>query len=183
MSEFLSAGYKTLRKWITIYETTGSCKLIKSDLVGRKRLFDNKDAILDYLKLHPDSDGKELRNALAPHVTQSCFYNTLNQLDITYKKEVKYKKRCVQKRNEYASVIKELDINNLVYIDKTGVDNNMSKLRGWSGRGCKSFTEALGFRNKRITLIAGYCYGTKELVASMEYDGYTNSDVFLTWVE
>ncbi len=65
---------------------TGSCKLIKFDTVSRKRLFNDKDAILDYLKLHPDADGKELRNALAPYVTQSCFYNTLNRLDITYKK-------------------------------------------------------------------------------------------------
>lgn len=47
----------------------------------------------------------------------------------------------------------------------------------------KSFTEALGFRTKRSTLIAGYCYGNKELVAPMEYDGYTNTEVFVTWVE
>jgi transposase len=99
------------------------------------------------------------------------------------KKEVKYKKRCEQKRNEFASQITEFDINNLIYIDETGVDNNMSKLRGWAEKGCKSFTEALGFRTKRITLIAGYCYGTKELIAPMEYDGYTNSEVFITWVE
>lgn len=89
LSELLSVGYKTLRKWITIYETTGACKLIKSDSVGRKRLFNDKDAILDYLGLHPDADGKELRTALAPYVTQSCFYNTLNRLDITYKKRGK----------------------------------------------------------------------------------------------
>lgn len=69
----------------------GSCKLIKSDIVGCKKLFNDKDAILDYLKSHPDADGKEFRNALAPHVTQSCFYNILNRLDITYKKEVRYK--------------------------------------------------------------------------------------------
>ncbi|CDW80639.1 UNKNOWN [Stylonychia lemnae] len=59
----------------------------------------------------------------------------------------------------------------------------MSKLRGWAEKGCKSFTEALGFRTKRITLIGGYCYGTKELIAPMEYDGYTNTEVFLSWVE
>jgi transposase len=59
----------------------------------------------------------------------------------------------------------------------------MSKLRGWAKKGCKSFTEALGFRTKRITLIGGYCYGTKELIAPMEYDGYTNTEVFLSWVE
>lgn len=77
----------------------------------------------------------------------------------------------------------DIEINRLVYIDETGVDNNMSKLRGWAEKGCKSFTEALGFRTKRITLIGGYCYGTKKLVAPMEYDGYTNTEVFLTWVE
>lgn len=47
----------------------------------------------------------------------------------------------------------------------------------------KSFTEALGFRSKRVTLIAGYCYGNKELIAPMEYDGYTNTELFLSWVE
>lgn len=77
----------------------------------------------------------------------------------------------------------DIDINNLVYIDETGIDNSMSRLRGWAEKGCKSFTEALGFRTKRITLIGGYCYGTKELIAPMEYDGYTNTEVFLSWVE
>lgn len=77
----------------------------------------------------------------------------------------------------------DIDINNLLYIDETGIDNNISKLRGWAEKGCKSFTEALGFRTKRITLIGGYCYGTKELIAPMEYDGYTNTEVFLAWVE
>ncbi len=41
----------------------------------------------------------------------------------------------------------------------------------------------MGIRTKRITLIAGYCYGSRELIATMEYDGYTNTELFLTWVE
>jgi transposase len=99
------------------------------------------------------------------------------------KKEVNYKQRCEQKRALFTEDIKGISPENLVYIDETGVDNNLSKLRGWALKGFKSFTEALGFRTKRITLIGGYCYGTKELVAPMEYDGYTNSDIFLSWVE
>ena len=71
----------------------------------------------------------------------------------------------------------------LTALQKNGIDNNLSKLRGWALKGFKSFTEALGFRTKRITLIGGYCYGSKELIAPMEYDGYTNSEVFLSWVE
>ncbi len=65
------------------------CKFPQSEKVGRKRLFNDKAGILAYLKLHPDADSKELRNALAPHVVQSCFYNTLNRLGITYKKRGK----------------------------------------------------------------------------------------------
>ncbi len=99
------------------------------------------------------------------------------------KKEVNYKKRCEKKRAEFQKQISEIEINNLVYIDETGIDNNISVLRGWAERGIKSFTEALGFRTKRLTLIAGYCYGKRDLIAPMEYEGYTNTEVFLTWVE
>ena len=73
---------------------------------------------------------------------------------------------------------------NLIYIDETGIDNNLSKLRGCALKGLSLLPEALGFRTKRITLIGGYCYGTKELVTPMEYDGYTNSNLFyhgLSW--
>jgi len=59
----------------------------------------------------------------------------------------------------------------------------MSPLRGSALKGLKSFTKALGFRTKRITLIGGYCYGSKELIAPMEYYGYTNGEVFLAWGE
>jgi transposase len=99
------------------------------------------------------------------------------------KKEVNYKQRCEQKRALFSEQIKDIAPDKLVYIDETGVNNNLSKLRGWALKGLKSVTEALGFRTKRITLIGGYCYGTKELVAPFEYVGYTNTDIFLTWVE
>lgn len=86
------------------------------------------------------------------------------------------------KRAEHCETIKEIPLNELVYIDETGIDNNLSKLRGWAEQGVKSFTEALGFRTKRSTLIAGYCSGTKNMIAPMEYDGYTNTELFITWI-
>ena len=92
LSELLSVSYKTLGGQIALYETTGSCKIAQSNKVGRKSLYEDKDAILAYLKLNLDSDGKELRNALAPHFAQSCFYKTLNRLGIKYKKRGKIPK-------------------------------------------------------------------------------------------
>ncbi len=66
---------------------------------------------------------------------------------------------------------------------ETVVDNNIAPIRGRAESGVRSFTEALGFRTKRITLISRYCDGLRELITSMEYDGYTNTELFLTWVE
>lgn len=103
--------------------------------------------------------------------------------ELHIKKEVNYKQRCEHERSLFTEQIKNISPEHLVYVDEAGIDNNLSILRGWALKGFKSFTEALGFRTKRITLIGGYCYGTKELVAPMEYDGYTNSEIFLSWLE
>lgn len=80
--------------------------ILKPEHEGRRSIFSDKQAILDYLQNHPDADGIELRNKLAPHVSQGCFYNTLNRMGITYKKEVSYKHSCEQKRLYLESKLK-----------------------------------------------------------------------------
>ncbi len=87
--------------WCHEYEIKGIYKLAKPEHEGRKRLFDDKKAILSYLELYPDADGKQLRNVLAPHVTQSYFYITLKRLGITYKKRGQVQKRCELRRAEF----------------------------------------------------------------------------------
>lgn len=79
-------------------------------------------------------------------------------------------------------MVSAITLEDIVYIDETGIDNNLSSLYGWSLRGVKSFAEVLGHSTVRKTLIAGYCYGNKQLIAPMEYDGYTDTEVFTTWV-
>jgi transposase len=89
LAQLLSLGYATIRRWCDRYNETGNCLIIKPVNEGRRRIFTDKQAVLDYLQAHPDADGIELRNKLAPHVSQSCFYNTLRRMDITYKKRGK----------------------------------------------------------------------------------------------
>lgn len=132
LAELLSLGYATVRRWIDRYNETGSCLIIKPEHECRRSIFTDKQAVLDYLQEYPDANGIELRNKLAAHLSQSCFYNTLNRMGITYKKEVNYPQRCEQKIALFAKQIKSISPDKLVYIDETGVDNNLSKLRGWS---------------------------------------------------
>lgn len=79
-------------------------------------------------------------------------------------------------------MVSQIASEKLIFIDETGIDNNLSSLYGWALRGVKSFAEILGHRTLRKTLIAGYCYGDKQLIAPMEYDGYTDTAVFTTWI-
>lgn len=87
LAKLLSLGYATIRRWCDRYDETGSCLIIKPVKEGRHIIFTDKQAVLDYLQNNPDADGIELRNQLAPHVSQSCFYNTLRRMGITYKKK------------------------------------------------------------------------------------------------
>jgi transposase len=87
ISKLLNIGYTTIKAWIKQYNTTGSCKIIKSDNLGRKRKFDNKEQVLSFLKNKPDASGKEMQAALAPNISDTAFYNSLARMGITYKKK------------------------------------------------------------------------------------------------
>lgn len=86
ISKLLKISYSTIKAWFKQYESTGSCEIIKSDKLGRKRKFDDKEAVLLFLKNHPDASGKEIQEVLAPHISDTAFYNSLARMGITYKK-------------------------------------------------------------------------------------------------
>lgn len=68
-----------------------------------------------------------------------------------------------------------------MYIDETGVDDNIVPKYGWSLIGQRSYAEQSGFRRKRLSIIAGYEYHTGNIVAPFEYHGYTDSTIFNDW--
>lgn len=64
-----------------------------------------------------------------------------------------------------------------------GVDDNITIEYGWSLLGKPSYGERQSFRSKRLTVIAAYHYSNKELIAPLEFEGYTNSKIFNNWFE
>jgi hypothetical protein len=71
--------------------------------------------------------------------------------------------------------------NRIVYIDESGVDHQCFRRFAWGKRGQRVYGEASGQVYKRTTLIAGLSGG--EILAPLAFDGYTNTKVFLTWIE
>lgn len=68
-----------------------------------------------------------------------------------------------------------------MYVDESGVDDNIVPQYGWAEKGIRSYAEQSGFRTKRLSIVAGYEYGTKSIVAPFEYEGYTDTKLFNNW--
>ena len=66
----------------------------------------------------------------------------------------------------------------LVFVDELGTDNNIVPQYGWSERGFRTYAEQSGFKSERLSMVAGYRYGAREVIAPFEYSGYTNTHLF-----
>lgn len=89
ISKLLKIGYNTISEWIRRYKRTGDYSSKQHLVEGRKAQFTDKQIILDYINKNPDADGVEIRDAIAPELPMSTFYDTLRRLKITYKKRAK----------------------------------------------------------------------------------------------
>lgn len=70
-----------------------------------------------------------------------------------------------------------------MFIDETGTDSNIYALYGYSEIGKRSYATKDAFSKERLSTIAGYRRGTKDLIAPFEYRGTANRDLFLGWFE
>ena len=86
-------------------------------------------------------------------------------------------------RQDYLKALESIDLSKLVYIDETGINNNIVVEYGWSEKGSKSYAEQAGFRSQRVSIIAGYAYLNKQLIAPFEFHGYLNAALFNGWFE
>ena len=79
--------------------------------------------------------------------------------------------------------IKTLQASDLVFCDEMGVDDNISPIYGWSEKGERAYREVEGFRSERRSIIAGHTPGSKQLIAPMEYQGFTDTKLFNHWLQ
>ena len=86
LSNFFNIDIRTTRSWISLYETTGDYKSKQGVGCGRAATFTDKEAVERYLKEYPDAMALEIREALAPEIPRSTFYDCLNRLGFSFKK-------------------------------------------------------------------------------------------------
>ena len=68
-----------------------------------------------------------------------------------------------------------------MYIDETGVQQEMKRTRGRAKRGVKIYVETTGKRTKKLNTIAGYHNG--KILAQTTYPWNTDTEWFCMWFE
>ena len=84
-------------------------------------------------------------------------------------------------RKEYEYQIKRVSLDNLVYIDESGIEITICKESSWSPKGRPTKAKKSGKYYQRTNIIAGLV--NNKSLAPMVFNGSCNSEVFNNWVE
>jgi transposase len=80
-------------------------------------------------------------------------------------------------------VIEQLNPDDLVYMDETGIDSSLQREYARTKRGNKVKSDICGKKLQRTSVIAAWSRGTKSIIAPYVFDGYTDSKRFNGWVK
>lgn len=94
-----------------------------------------------------------------------------------------YKERSEQSRKSFNEELKSVDLEKCVYLDEMGVDQNTVQTHGWAEIGKKTYSEQIGGKVDRLSIVAGYLCDTKKTIAEFEFPGTMNQDLFNGWFE
>jgi transposase len=88
----------------------------------------------------------------------------------------------VQKlRAQYWTILGEVKLSDLVFIDETGVNLAMTRGYARAKKGKRAYSKCPYNRGKNITMIGAIAISG--LLASLTFEGWTNKEAFLTYVK
>lgn len=86
-----------------------------------------------------------------------------------------------ERRAEYLEKINGIDRNKIVYIDESGIEEQIAKDRGWGIKGKPLIGKRSGKYYQRTNIVAGIV--NNKPIAPFVFKGSCNSELFNKWVE
>ena len=86
------------------------------------------------------------------------------------------------RRKEYLEEIKDIKIEDIVYVDESGIDKNIIKETAWIKKGNNIIQEVSGKKHSRTTIIAGLNL-KDDIIAPIYFKGNTNTEIFINWLK
>jgi transposase len=88
LSSFFNIDKRTVVSWVKLHKATGDYSSKQGVGCGRVASFTDKASIEQYLIDHPDASALDIKEALAPDIPRSTFYDCLNRLGFSFKKRL-----------------------------------------------------------------------------------------------
>lgn len=96
------------------------------------------------------------------------------------KKSYGYKERNEEKRKEFNQEIAEYKIEDIVYIDEAGIDDNETYDYAWAPKGQRIYALKNGERSNRLNIIGSLNQNC--VLAPFVFEGPCNRDIFETYL-
>ncbi|NDE05483.1 MAG: hypothetical protein EB003_12705, partial [Flavobacteriia bacterium] len=83
-------------------------------------------------------------------------------------------------REKFIKKLEEIDKEQIVYLDESGIEDNACLDYGWSLKGSRCYDKKVFQHKRRISMLAGLC--SKRIMAPLVFEGTCNSVVFEAYV-
>lgn len=97
------------------------------------------------------------------------------------KKTLLYEERDEKKRAEFLKEIAEYNSEDIVYVDESGIDQNLVKDSCWTFKGNNVIGNKSSGRRQRISIISGLI--KNKFIAPFRFFGHTDTILFIHWLE
>lgn len=129
---------------------------------------------------------KRLNEKIQVRVSRATMGRVVVKLKLTRKKKTfhaseAYTQRVQKLRVQYWTTIESVKLEDLVFIDETGINLAMARLYGRSSKGTRAYGKRPSGRGKNVTLIGAIA--KRGFFAPLTFPGWTDSQAFLSYVE
>lgn len=191
IAERFQVSYSFVKRLLKRYEETGSVNS-KPHGGGKVPKLNSQQIEVVIQLVEEDNDAtlqqlcSRLEEKTGTKVSVPSMCRLLQRLELTRKKKTLHASEAeterVQKlRVEYWTAIGEVKLSDLVFIDETGVNLAMTRRYARAPKGKRAYGKCPYNRGKNVTMIGAMAISG--LVASLTFEGWTNTDVFLTYIK
>ena len=170
-------GKDTPNRRIRQYKETGTFLPKKQEKYRRRKFSDSE--LIDYIDKNPSATLEEIARNFS--VKPPSVHSGLKLPGITRKKTFLYKERDERKRDEFTAQLELNRGNPFVYIDESGIKNNIKREYGRSLRGTPVLDEKRGGATEKLNIIAGLLDG--RIISPLTYNCNTDTELFNLWLK
>ena len=190
MSNHFQVSYSFVQKLLHRYEKTGSVEPSPHGGGKPPKLPpQQKEIVLQLVEEDNDATLKQLCTRLEEKtgvkISVSSMCRVSQGLNLTRKKKTLHateaeSERVQKLRKDYWTTIGVVKLSDLVFIDETGVNLAMTLGYARAIKGKRAYSKCPFNRGRNVTLIGAMAL--EGLIASFTFEGWTNKDAFLAYV-